>query len=80
MAFRPPELLAAAELPLSVDALPPFMTTEEVAGLLRVPAGTLRQWRHFGRGPESFRLPGARRVLYASEDVLAYIAAGRTAH
>jgi hypothetical protein len=54
-----------------------YMTTNEVSDLLRIPAETLRYWRHVGRGPKSFRFPGARRVLYASEDIDAYIAEAR---
>ncbi|GAA4698000.1 helix-turn-helix domain-containing protein [Nocardioides nanhaiensis] len=49
-----------------------FMTTEEVAELLRSSPATLRYWRHVGRGPRSFK--AGRRVLYAREDVHAWIA------
>jgi len=55
-----------------------FMTTAEVAEALRTPAETVRYWRHVGKGPKSFKLPGGRRVLYAVEDVEAFIAAGRS--
>lgn len=44
--------------------------------LLRVPAATVRYWRYVGKGPRSFRV-GGRRVLYAREDVEAFIAAAR---
>lgn len=55
-----------------------YMTTAEVAELLRVPAETVRWWRHRGdRGPKSFRVPGGRRVLYAVEDVEAWLAQAR---
>jgi excisionase family DNA binding protein len=56
-----------------------FLTTAEVADLLRVPSETVRFWRHVGKGPASFKIPGGRRVLYASEDVEAFIAAARAA-
>ena len=52
-----------------------YLTTAEVAALLRTPAETVRYWRHIGKGPKSFKL--GRRVLYAVEDVEAFIAAAR---
>ena len=52
-----------------------YLTTTEVADLLRTDPGTLRYWRHVGKGPRSFR-PG-RRVLYAVEDVEAWLATER---
>lgn len=52
-----------------------YLTTEEVAGLLRAPLETVRYWRHIGKGPRSFKI--GRRVLYAREDVEAFIAAAR---
>lgn len=53
-----------------------FMTTSEVAELLRVPAETVRYWRHVGKGPKSFKI-GGRRVLYAREDVESFITEAR---
>lgn len=53
----------------------PFMTTEEVAELLRAKPGTVRYWRHVGEGPASFRV--GRRVLYAREDVEKFITTKR---
>lgn len=41
---------------------PTYLTTEEVADRFRTSPGTVRYWRHVGKGPASFRL-GAR-VLY----------------
>jgi len=52
-----------------------FMVTEEVSKLTRVPPESLRWMRHVGKGPKSFKL--GRRVLYATEDVEAWIAAAR---
>lgn len=50
----------------------PLMTTDEVSEFIRVPAATLRFWRHLGdRGPRSFRL--GRRVLYRRSDVEQWI-------
>lgn len=54
-----------------------YMTTAELAELLRVPTETARYWRHVGRGPRAFRIPGGRRVLYAREDVEAWLASAR---
>jgi excisionase family DNA binding protein len=48
-----------------------YLTTAEVAELLRAPVETVRFWRHVGRGPVSFK--AGRRVLYAIEDVEAWI-------
>ncbi|NDL58329.1 helix-turn-helix domain-containing protein [Phytoactinopolyspora mesophila] len=55
-----------------------FMTTSEVAELLRVPAETVRCWRHVGKGPRSFKI-GGWRVLYAREDVEEFIVEERQA-
>ncbi len=52
-----------------------YLTTEEVSTKLRTPAETVRYWRHVGKGPKSFKV--GRRVLYAVEDVEAFIAAAR---
>ena len=49
-----------------------YMTTAEVAELLRAPIETVRYWRHVGKGPASFKL--GRRVLYELADVEAFIA------
>ena len=53
-----------------------FMTTEEVADLVRAPIETVRYWRHIGKGPASFKV--GRRVLYAVEDVDAWIDGARS--
>lgn len=52
-----------------------YMVTSEVADLLRVPAETVRYWRHISAGPRSFKV--GRRVLYARDDVEAFIAGAR---
>ena len=52
-----------------------YMVTKEVSELTRVPPETLRWMRHVGRGPRSFKL--GRRVLYATEDVEAWLAEAR---
>lgn len=54
-----------------------YLTTQEVADLLRTPAETVRYWRHVGKGPRSFKIPGGRRVLYARDDVERFIAEAR---
>lgn len=55
--------------------MPEYLTTEEVAKLFRTSPSTVRYWRHAKTGPKSFK--AGRRVLYAREDVTAYIAAER---
>ena len=52
-----------------------YLTTQEVADTLRTPAETVRYWRHVNKGPRSFKV--GRRVLYAVEDVEAFIAEAR---
>ena len=51
--------------------MPKYLTTSEVAELLRTPVETVRYWRHVNKGPSSFKV--GRRVLYAEGDVLAWI-------
>lgn len=53
-----------------------FLTTAEVAELVRAPAETVRYWRHVGKGPKSSFKVG-RRVLYAVEDVEAWLESAR---
>lgn len=52
-----------------------YLTTQEVAETLRTSAETVRYWRHMGKGPKSFKV--GRRVLYAAEDVEAFITDAR---
>ncbi|MGI8881043.1 MAG: helix-turn-helix transcriptional regulator [Jatrophihabitans sp.] len=44
-----------------------MVTLDEIAERLRIPAGTLRYWRHQGRGPRTFRV--GRRVMAYESDV-----------
>lgn len=55
--------------------MPEYMTTAEVAELLRTPAETVRFWRHTGKGPKSFKV--GRRVLYDRRDVTEFIETAR---
>jgi excisionase family DNA binding protein len=52
-----------------------YLTTSEVASILRAPEATVRYWRHLGTGPQSFKV--GRRVLYDRADVEAFIAKAR---
>jgi Helix-turn-helix domain len=52
-----------------------FLTTEELADLLRTSPETVRYWRHVDRWPASFKV--GRRVLYAVQDVENVIEAAR---
>lgn len=54
-----------------------YLTTAEVAELLRTSAETVRFWRHVGKGPKNFKI--GRRVLYAVEDVDSFIDEARRA-
>lgn len=55
--------------------MPENLTSQEVADLLRTPVETVYYWRQVGKGPKSFKI--GRRVLYAREDVEAFIAEAR---
>lgn len=54
-----------------------IMTMDEVSRLTRTPVATLRYWRHMGSGPRSYKI--GRRVVYDESDVVAWIAAQRSA-
>lgn len=62
--------------PATLAHLPANLTTEELADLLRTSPESCRYWRHVGKGPKSFKV--GRRVLYAREDVEAFLAEART--
>ncbi len=49
-----------------------YLITEEIAERFRTSPGTVRYWRHVGKGPKSFR--AGRRVLYRASDVDAWAA------
>jgi len=51
--------------------MPKYLTTSEVAELVRTPVESVRYWRHVGKGPQSFKV--GRRVLYDCEDVKAWL-------
>lgn len=55
--------------------MPDYMTTAEVADLVRAPVETVRYWHYVGRGPQSFKV--GRRRLYERAEVLAWIEAAR---
>ena len=54
-----------------------YLPIPEVAAVLRVPAETLRYWRHVGKGPKSFKI--GRRVLFDEVDLRTWIAEQRAA-
>lgn len=54
-----------------------FLSTKAVSGWTGIPAETLRYYRHRGEGPTSFKL--GRRVVYARQDVEAWIVEQRAA-
>lgn len=57
--------------------VPEYMTTEEVAELLRTTPATVRYWRHMQTGPAGRKI--GKRVLYRRHDVDEWIEAGATA-
>lgn len=52
-----------------------FMTGTDLASLCHTSPETVRYWRHVGKGPKSFKV--GRRVLYAVEDVEAWLESAR---
>ncbi len=54
-----------------------FLTTAEVAAILRTPESSLRAWRHAGKGPIAIKL--GKRTVYAESDLVAWIAERRGA-
>lgn len=50
----------------------PSYSGDEVADLLGVAPSTVRYWRHVGRGPKAWRLPGTRRNRYLRADLIAW--------
>ncbi|MGH3635813.1 MAG: helix-turn-helix transcriptional regulator [Mycobacterium sp.] len=48
-----------------------LLGAHEVSGMIGVPLGTLRYWRHADIGPASFTL--GRRVVYRRDEVLRWI-------
>lgn len=60
-----------APIPGSTN-LPAYLTSKQLAELLGLNPGTLRQWRHQGRGPAYLRIQNA--VRYERSVVLAFLA------
>lgn len=54
-----------------------YLTTEEVAEVLRTTPATVRYWHATGRGPESFKV--GRRRLYTRRAVETFIARAQEA-
>jgi len=60
-----------ATVPDTPHAGDELLTMQEVANVVRVPAATLRYWRHLGTGPRSFRI--GRSVRYWRTEVFAWL-------
>jgi Helix-turn-helix domain len=48
-----------------------YMTTEEVAELIRTPESSLRYWRMVGKGPRWFKI--GKRVVYDVNELQAWL-------
>ena len=48
-----------------------MLSLQEACGFLRLPEGTLRYWRHRGRGPRSFKV--GRHVRYWRTDLILWL-------
>lgn len=55
-----------------MDDFEDLLNTSEVARVAHLPEGTLRYYRHVGKGPRGMKI--GRRVLYRRKDVLAWLA------
>lgn len=62
---------------MDLKSLPAFLTTQELADLLRRPIGSIRQMNYRGTGPA--RIKAGRACLYAREDVISWLNAQRVA-
>lgn len=51
--------------------MPKYLTTEEVAELLRTSPESVRFWRHAKKGPTSVKV--GRRVLYPEDELTRWI-------
>lgn len=47
--------------------------TEDVAEIAGANPATVRWWKHVGRGPRCFTLPGSRRTIYMRADIVAWL-------
>ena len=54
-----------------------YLTTAEVADILRAPVETVRYWRHLGTGPKTFKV--GRRVMVRKADLEAWLDEARKA-
>lgn len=61
---RTPDSLSTSPT-VALPSLGDLMTSAEVAETIRVPAATLRYWRHIGIGPEELQDGSASRPLPA---------------
>ena len=59
-------------MPGETAAYPPVLTTKQVAELLDLNPQTVQQMAKDGRLP-AHRLPGARKYLFFTEDVLGFV-------
>jgi excisionase family DNA binding protein len=56
---------------MTIKAIEPLWTTEDVATFLGVPVATLYQWRHRRTGPRALRV--GRHLRYDPADVRAWL-------
>lgn len=55
-----------------MDIRPTYLSREQAAAFLRVQPKTLANWASQGKGPK-FRKPSGKLVLYAIEDLQAWV-------
>lgn len=56
---------------MSGDTEPYYLTTEEVADLLRTPVATIYAWRHRSEAPPCRKV--GKRLLWRRDEVIAWI-------
>lgn len=55
-----------------------YLNTQQLAEKMKTSQRTLERWRMEGQGPEYYKL--GRKVIYKSDDVIAYLEANKYSH
>lgn len=55
-----------------------YFSTKQLAKHIKTSPRTLERWRMEGQGPEYYKL--GRKVIYKSDDIIAYLEANKYSH